>query len=144
MTNASTTPLDLTAYTPPPYVTVYTPVITVTDTLPAIFNPPVTVSGGPNWNCTVTGLAISCTYIGGGIIPSGALLPPITVSATVGKPRHDAELCRRRLGGGWFIVDIAAANNTDCVRRSPRSGAPAEPSDQQDRARRLFPERQRQ
>lgn len=115
VTNASTTPLDLTTYTPPPYVTVYTPVITVTDTLPGIFNPPVTVSGGPNWNCTATGLAISCTYIGGGIIPSGALLPPITVSATVGKTGMTQNCAVASLGGGWFIVDIAAANNTDCV-----------------------------
>lgn len=113
--NASTTPLDLIAYTAPPFVTVYTPVITVTDTLPAIFNPPATASGGPNWNCTVNGLTISCTYTGGGIIPPSGLLPPITVSATVGSPGSVENCAAAAIGGAWFIADMTPANNTACV-----------------------------
>jgi uncharacterized repeat protein (TIGR01451 family) len=124
VSNASTSPLDLNTYTPPPYVTVYTPVITVTDTLPAMFDPPVSVNGGPNWSCTAAGLAVTCTYVGGGIIPSGGPLPLITVSATVGRSGSQNNCATAGLGGGWFIVDMVPANNTDCVPITVRPPTP--------------------
>lgn len=121
VSNASNAPLDLNTYSAPPFVTVYTPVITVTDTLPSIFNPPASASGGPNWNCTATGLSISCTYVGGGIIPPGGALPPITISATVGSPGSGEQCATASIGGAWFYVDLKQGNNKDCVQVVVRS-----------------------
>ncbi len=85
--------------------------ITVTDVLPGLFSPPVTVTA-PDWNCPPpTGLSISCTYIGSGVFGPGDDLPPITVSA-VATSAGQTENCAQVAMPG----DPDPLSNKDCVR----------------------------
>ena len=54
--------------------------ITVTDILPPGMTA-TAISGGPNWNCTLSPL--KCTYTGASPVPINTSLPPITVTVNV-------------------------------------------------------------
>eukprot|EP01035_Chromulina_nebulosa_P023595 gene23595-30594_t len=92
--------------------------ITVTDVLPGLFSPPVTVTA-PDWNCPPpTGLSISCTYIGSGVFGQGDTLPPITLSAvatTAGQTENCAQVA--------IPGDPDPLSNKDCVRVVVQPGA---------------------
>ncbi len=84
--------------------------ITVTDVLPGLFSPPVTVTA-PDWNCPPpTGLSISCTYIGSGVVGPGNSLPPITLSAVATSPGQTENCAQVAMPG-----DPVAGSNKDCV-----------------------------
>jgi len=55
--------------------------VTVTDTLPTGLTL-VGVNGGTDWSCATSGLAVTCTYLGGAIQP-GQTVGAITVTTTV-------------------------------------------------------------
>lgn len=93
--------------------------ITVTDVLPGLFSPPVTVTA-PDWNCPPpTGLSISCTYIGSGVFGPGDDLPPITVSA-VATSAGQTENCAQVAIPG----DPDPLSNKDCVTVVVRPAPP--------------------
>jgi uncharacterized repeat protein (TIGR01451 family) len=52
--------------------------VTVTDTLPTGLTP--TAASGANWNCSVSGQTVSCTFTGPTPILAGTTLPPISLS----------------------------------------------------------------
>ena len=87
--------------------------VVVTDTLPASFSPPVTASGGPDWTCTVTGLSVSCAYMGSMPTPAGQPLPPITITAVAGKPGSFQNCARVEVKIDF--PDAHPADNQDCV-----------------------------
>lgn len=92
--------------------------ITVTDVLPGLFSPPVTVTA-PDWNCPPpTGLSISCTYIGSDVIGEGNSLPPITVSAVATSPGQTENCAQVAMSG-----DPETGSNEDCVTVIVRPGA---------------------
>ncbi len=83
--------------------------IVVTDVLPGLFSPPVTVNA-PGWTCQPTGLSVSCSYTGTGAFDQGDGLPPITLSA-VAATAGQTENCVQLAAPG----DPQAANNQACV-----------------------------
>ena len=93
--------------------------IIVTDTVPAFFTAPITANGAPNWNCTVVGLAVTCTYTGATLIGPGPL-SPISVSAVAGQSGAGRNCAAINLTGG---TDANTGDNRDCtsvvVRRPP-------------------------
>ncbi|MCF8505713.1 MAG: DUF11 domain-containing protein [Caulobacter sp.] len=92
--------------------------ITVTDVLPGLFSPPVTVTA-PDWNCVPSGLSVSCTYVGSGSFGQGDDLPPITLSA-VATSAGQTENCAQVAIPG----DPVAGNNSDCADVVVRPSAP--------------------
>lgn len=58
--------------------------IVVTDMLPSNFTMPVTANGNPGWNCSVSGVSLSCTYTGGSV-GAGQAMPVITITAVTAK-----------------------------------------------------------
>ncbi len=88
--------------------------IVVADTLPSNFAPPATIRGGPKnleWDCSVSGLAISCAYIGGPRT-AGEDLPTIVIEA-FGKTPGKYENCATATLQA--VVDAVPANNTGCA-----------------------------
>lgn len=93
--------------------------IVVTDTLPAFFATPITANGGPNWNCSVVGQVVTCTYIGTTLMGPGAL-SQINVSAVVGQSGAGRNCAAISVTGA---TEANTGDNRDCVsvvvRRSP-------------------------
>lgn len=85
--------------------------VTVIDTLVGGLVPAVTFKTSQDWSCTVTGLKVTCDYIGGPIA-AGQDFPPIIIAAMAGKPGKFSNCAVISLKAG---KDIAADNNQDCV-----------------------------
>ena len=83
--------------------------VTVTDTLPANFTPPLSYTAN-GWACTTAGLTLTCHYTGG-TVAAGQALPPITVSA-VARTQGDYSNCA---GVGIKPKDANARNDRSCV-----------------------------
>ena len=86
--------------------------ITVTDTLPSAFLPPATVNAGPDWNCTASGLSVSCTYIGTAVFGINQGMPPINISAVAGVAGQVRNCAFIALERGR---EIAEDNNKGCA-----------------------------
>jgi len=92
--------------------------IVVTDTLPGLFSPPVTVTA-PGWTCQVTGLAVTCTFAGPGVFNPGDGLPTITLSAVAGTAGQSQNCAQVAKAG-----DPVSGNNQACVPLTVRRPAP--------------------
>jgi|GEM_PF-2705718 len=89
--------------------------VTVTDTLPAELMP--LSATGTNWNCTVMGQTVQCTWAGPFPIPPGPL-PPIEVTVQVQSPSPEGAVrnCAAvRAGGAAVPPEDNLHNNEDCV-----------------------------
>jgi uncharacterized repeat protein (TIGR01451 family) len=83
----------------------------VTDQVPAGVSPLITASG-TNWNCTVAGQNVTCTYVGPPVGP-GQLLPKITIQGIAHTP------------GAWDnCAGIKATGAADTVSGDDKSCAP--------------------
>ena len=83
----------------------------VTDTLPASIGPPITASG-MNWNCTIAGQNVTCTYVGPPVGP-GQLLPKITIQG------------RAQMPGNWEnCAGIKATGAADTVAGDDKACTP--------------------
>lgn len=85
--------------------------IVVTDVLPANFTTPVTVNGNPGWNCSVSGVSVSCSYIGGSV-GAGQPMPSITITAVttkLGEGRNCAKIAIE------VATDTKPSDNEGCV-----------------------------
>lgn len=84
--------------------------ISVVDTLPASFGPPIAASGS-NWDCNVVGLTVTCAYNGPQVGP-GQLFPQITVTAVAtrrGPYKNCAEISLKT------VPDADPGNNQSCA-----------------------------
>ncbi|MCR5879650.1 DUF11 domain-containing protein [Phenylobacterium sp. J367] len=124
--NAAPQPLDLNPppSNPVPFVEYFTAVVRVSDTLPPMFVGPVVADGGPAWTCSVAGLAVSCTHGGGVIVPAGAPMPQIRITATAAKAGTGQQCATVSIGGAYIVQDLAQANNRACVAVAVQGEAP--------------------
>ncbi len=105
--------------------------VTVTDTLPAGLTP--VSASGTNWNCTISGQTVTCTWTGSFPIPPGPL-PPITITVDVRQPQGDrVRNCASIRAGiaGAPSPEPNTQNNEDCVDIpiGRRPGPPVGPVD---------------
>ena len=85
--------------------------IVVSDLLSALFTTPVTANGNPGWNCSVTGLLVSCSYIGGSV-SAGQPMPSITITAVAAKLGEGKNCAKVTIN---VATDTKPSDNTDCV-----------------------------
>ena len=94
--------------------------IVVTDMLPASFATPVTANGNPGWNCSVSGVSVSCSYIGGSV-GAGQAMPWITITAVAAK-LGEARNCAK------ITIEVAAdtkpLDNEGCISLTVTPVAP--------------------
>lgn len=95
--------------------------VTVTDTLPANFTPPVTAAGtGPGWTCAVSGLVVTCVYNGPAVAAQQSL-PTIKITAVAGREggyRNCAWITMNRriyTAADKPIKDTNLRDNSGCV-----------------------------
>ncbi len=95
--------------------------VTVTDTLPASFTPPVTATGtGPGWTCVVSGLVVTCVY-NGPAVAAHQPLPTIKITAVAGREggyRNCAWITMNRriyTAADKPIKDTNREDNASCV-----------------------------
>lgn len=84
--------------------------IVVTDLLSAPFTTPVTANGSPGWNCSVSGLLVSCFYIGGSV-NAGQPMPGITITAMTSKLGEGKNCAKITIE---VTTDTKPSDNTDC------------------------------
>lgn len=95
--------------------------VTVTDTLPPNFAPPVTAGGaGAGWTCVVSGLVVTCVY-NGATVAAHQPLPVIKITAVAkgeGGYRNCAWITMNRriyTAADKPIKDTNPRDNSDCV-----------------------------
>lgn len=95
--------------------------VTVTDTLPANFTPPVAAAGAsPGWTCAVSGLVVTCVY-SGAAVAAHQPLPEIRITAVAGHGgsyRNCAWIAMNRrilMATDKPIRDTNLRDNSDCV-----------------------------
>jgi hypothetical protein len=93
----------------------FAPTPTFTDVLPAgvAF---AGYTGQPDWQCTVSGAVVSCTYVGSPAV-AGSMLPPVRIRVHVTGP---ADMLRNCAEAG---PDLDPGNNRSCVEVGVTSGA---------------------
>jgi uncharacterized repeat protein (TIGR01451 family) len=102
--------------------------VTVTDTLPANFTPPVAAAGmGPGWTCVVSGLVVTCVY-NGAAVAAHQPLPDIRITAVAGHQggyRNCAWITMNRriyTAADKPIRDTNPRDNSSCVEGSVGDG----------------------
>ncbi len=94
--------------------------VVVTDVLPASFTTPVTANGNPGWNCSVSGVSVSCAYTGGPV-GAGQAMPWITITAVAAKLGEGRNCAKITIE---VAVDTKPLDNEGCVSLTVSPVAP--------------------